>query len=262
MTSIRISFIASSLVTCSSMLLAAQMPVQAEVLVIALGNFKPQFSDKNEPALFKDIIDSTYSHIPNQQIEYRYNLSNARLIQSLNQKAVDGAANIFASNEVQGCITAPVFRFSDVAISKKENNLTINSVSDLRGKSIVTYQRAKKLLGQQFNQAIETNENYNEVPHPDQQAKLLASGLVDVSIGDKYIFLQSLGSLQNTKIGNIDPNNFVFHEIFPPVYSSMGFNEQAHCDAFNIALKKLKQTKEYEAIYNRYLNKLGYRSAK
>ncbi len=230
---------------------------RADDLVIALGNFPPMFAKEGEPALFKDIIDGVYHYLPQHKVSYQYMVPNARLVVELNQKAVDGAANIFSQSEIKGCLTAPVFRFKDVAVTLKKNNYQLEEIADLAGKSIVSYQRAEHLLGEEFSAAVANSKYYQEVAEPMQQAKLLSSGLVDVSIGDKYIFLQSLKNWQKQSYA---PNNLVFHEIFPPVYSRVGFNKQSLCDEFDQALATFKQHGEYEKIYDNYLKKLGYRS--
>jgi len=225
-------------------------------LKIALGNFRPLFSPQGESALFKDLIDGVYAYIPSKKITYRYMLSNARLVVELNEKTVDGAANIFAKSEIKGCISQPIFRYSDVAITRRDKGLKINSVTDLKGVSVVTYQRARTLLGKAFNAAVADNEYYQEVPQPKEQARLLAMGMVDVSIGDKYIFLHSLKTWSK---GNHDVNEFVIHPIFPDVYTYMGFNRQELCDEFDLALALFKASGRYEEIFEEHLFALGYR---
>jgi len=232
--------------------------VFSEELTIGLGNFEPQFSTEGKSALFKDILDGVFAYIPEYKINYKYMLSNAKLVSELNAKNIDGAANIFAQEEISGCLSDPVFRYTDVAVSLKRKNHKIEKIEDLAGKSIVTYQRAEFLLGETFKRVVHQSDNYNEVARPEKQAKMLASNLVDISIGDKYIFLNSL---TNWKKDKFEPSNFVFHSVFPDVYSSVGFNKQAHCDAFNKALDTFKKEGSYESIYQSYMNKLGYSSS-
>ena len=229
--------------------------VTAKPLTIGLGNFKPLFSEPGEPALFKDIIDGVYRYLPQYEISYRFMLSNARLLKELKTGKVDGSANIFSIKEFSGCLTDPTFRYSDVAISKKHNNFRINQISDLSGKSLVTYQRALNLLGDEFYKVATQAEHYREIAQPEEQAILLAKNFADVSIGDKYIFLHSIARNRQTKV---DVNDFEFHGIFPLVYSSMGFVQQQHCDEFNWALKKFKQSGQYEQVYAQHLVKFGY----
>lgn len=228
---------------------------QGEEIVIALGNFEPLFSTPDSPALFKDLIDGVYQFIPNRKITYRYMLSNARLVMDLNVQTVDGAANIFTSDEISGCITQPIFGYSDVAISKKDHYFHVDDIDALSEFSVVSYQRATKLLGPKYKSSVSNALFYKEVPNPDEQAKLLATGLVDVSIGDKYVFLQSLKSWSK---GKADANDYVIHDIFKPVASSMGFIQQRHCDEFDQALAKFKESGGYQAVYDKHLKRLGF----
>jgi ABC-type amino acid transport substrate-binding protein len=228
---------------------------QAEEIVIGLGNFKPLFSNPNSPALFKDLIDGVYRYIPNKTITYRYMLSNSRLVMDLNVRAVDGAANIFTSGEISGCITQPVFGYSDVAITKKGHYFHVDDIEALSEFSVVSYQRATNFLGPVYQKAVKKALFYKEVSNPEEQAKLLATGLVDVSIGDKYIFLQSLKSWSK---GKANVNDYVIHTIFPSAASSMGFIQQRHCDEFDQALAQFKQDGGYQAVYDKHLKRLGY----
>jgi len=231
------------------------LPNKAEDIVIALGNFEPLFSAANKPALFKDLIDGVYQYIPDKKVSYRYMVPNSRLVVELNKQAVDGSANIFSQNEIKGCITEPIFAYSDVAVSKKAKKVTVKSIEDLADLKVVSYQRATILLGKQYHQAVKKNQYYREVAQPEDQAKLLATDLVDVSIGDKYIFFNSL---QTWSKGRMASDDFVIHPIFPPVSSSMGFTKQTHCDEFNVALAKFKKSGDYQMVYDSHLKRLGY----
>ena len=227
----------------------------AKPLTIGLGNFKPLFAEPGEPALFKDILDGVFQYMPQYQINYHYMLSNARLLKELLSGKVDGSANIFSIKEFNGCLTDPTFRYSDVAISKKQNQFSINKIADLKEKSLVTYQRAINLLGDEFHQIAIRAKHYQEISQPAEQAILLAKDFADVSIGDKYIFLYSISEDEKN---SFDVNQFEFHPIFPLVYSSVGFRKQVHCDEFNIALSKFKLSGEYELVYQRHLKAFGY----
>jgi hypothetical protein len=236
-------------------LLGHSASTHSEEIVIGLGNFPPLFSKPNEPALFKDLIDGVYRYIPNRKISYRYMLSNARLVQELNDESVDGVANVFSKNEIKGCITKPIFAYFDVAISKSNNHFDIDGITALSSFSIVAYQRATKLLGEQYKHTVKVAKYYKEVAKPEDQAQLLATDLVDVSIGDKYIFLQSL---QSWSKGQANTNDYKIHDIFPPVASAMGFNQQAYCDEFDLGLDQFKASGEYQAVYDNHLKRLGY----
>jgi polar amino acid transport system substrate-binding protein len=227
----------------------------AKELVIALGNFEPLFAAQGKPSLFKDLIDGVYSYIPDTHISYRYLYSNARLVHELNALNVDGAANIFFGTTIKGCLTQPVFAYSDVAISVKSADHEIKSIADLSKVTVVSYQGATVLLGEIYHAAVIKSNYYTEVPKPEEQAKLLLAGMVDVSVGDKYIFLHSLQA--QTK-GRYTLDDFQIHDIFPLVESSMGFNDINDCHAFDNALVKFKQSGQYQQVYQRHLQRLGY----
>ncbi len=225
--------------------------LQANELVIALGNFEPLFSTPNKPALYKELIDGVYAYLPHITVNYQYMFSNSRLLVALNEKKVDGVANIFAHSEIDGCISLPIFRYSDVAISRTTDRLKINEIKDLQGLSVVTFQRAKKLLAPEFEKTMALTTYYQEIPQPKEQARILQSKMADVSVGDKYIFFDSLNNITQ---GKFNAQDYTIHNIFEPSYSHMGFNNQQDCDEFNVALAKFKQSGEYEKVYERFFN--------
>jgi ABC-type amino acid transport substrate-binding protein len=164
---------------------------------------------------------------------------------------VDGAANIFAESKIVGCRSDPVFRYEDVAVTRKDRHLQIDSIADLAEKRIATYQGAKTFLGSEFSRVVSMdNRNYRELPQQSDQAMFVSTGLSDVSVGDMYIFLHSIKHNSN---GRFKADQFEIHNLFPVTYSYMGFHEQALCDEFNVALRKLKKSGRYEAIYSGYL---------
>ncbi|WP_199610670.1 substrate-binding periplasmic protein [Flocculibacter collagenilyticus] len=238
-----------------SFLLIVPLSSHAHTVIIALGDFQPMFAPEGEPALFKSIIDGVYKHIPDRQVQYLYMMPTKRLLNMLNKGEADGAANIFNQAEVQGCITDPVFRYEDVVITRTSKKFKIMSLEELSGKTVVGYQRALNLLGDKYKAFMEKNPKYQEVGNVTDQARLLSQDLVDVSIGDKYLFLHSLKQIAQDKF---NPSDYQIHTIFPPVYTYMGFNDQQYCDEFNTALKKFQESGEYEKVYSQFLKVYGY----
>ncbi len=167
---------------------------------------------------------------------------------------IDAAANIFGS-DVKGYMSEPLFRFTDVAVTLKSRNFTIRQISDLKGKSLVTYEGAKNLWGPEFRKMAETCSVYTEVPEPITQAKMIAKGRYEVSVGDIYIFLHSLRVWSDKKY---KPEQFDFHPIIPDIYTQMGFRDKKVCDDFNRALREIKKSGKYGALYEKYLRELGY----
>lgn len=229
----------------------------AKDLKIGVGNFPPYFADKGNTGLFTDLILEIFKLMPQHHLKSVVPMSNYRLIVELNEGRVDGSANIFTDAKITGCRTDPIFRYTDVAVSSKERNLHIESIADLKGKSIITYQGAHTFLGKPFQQVTSTEPTmYREVSQPSDQARLLASGKFDVSVGDMYIFLSSIQSWSDARY---TADHFEIHRLFPDIYSHMAFQDQALCDEFNVALRTIKKNGTYEAVYAQYLKRLSHR---
>jgi len=227
---------------------------QARELKIGTGNFPPYFSEKGTDGLFNDLIKETFRLLPQYRIAFVPQMSNYRLVHSLNNRFVDGAANIFADAKISGCRTHPIFRYTDVAVTRKDRHLRIDTIGDLADKKVVTYQGAKTFLGEQFEKIASADTPlYRELPQPMDQAKSVALGDAEVSVGDLFIFLYSIKNWPNERF---TPGQFEVHRLFPDTYSYMGFREQSLCDEFNVALHKLKKSGRYDAIYSRYLKEL------
>jgi polar amino acid transport system substrate-binding protein len=228
--------------------------VHATDLKIGVGNFPPYFSEKGNTGLFTDLIYETFKFMPQHHLKSLVPMSNYRLVVELNEGRVDGSANIFTDAKIKGCRTEPIFRYSDVAVSRKDSHLNIQEIADLKGKSIVTYQGAHTFLGKAFQQFTSPElAMYREVPQPADQVWLVGSGQFDVSVGDMFIFLNSAQSLSDARYTS---DQFQIHRLFPDIYSHMAFRDQKLCDEFNVALRMIKKNGTFEAVYSRYLKNL------
>lgn len=223
----------------------------AQVVVIGMGNFEPYFIAEGETGIFTDIVTAAFKRIPDYQPKYVFGLSNNQLLTVFDRDRLDAVANVFDSGALDACRSDPVFRFRDVAVSTQAAGLKIDTIADLAGHSVVTFEGAKGFFGPEFA-AIINPHSYLEVGKPSLQARMLLGGRYDVTVGDLMIFLQSKSQFESqsqvqTKV--------VVHDIFPQIYSRMGFKDPVLCIAFNAALAELKASGEYEQIYERYISK-------
>ena len=137
-------FLLISLLIFSTTLMAKQ------VLKIGVGNFPPFFVEKENKGIFIEITNEIFKQLPEYTVQYLF-MSNDRLLHEINSgKRIDAACNIFADSKVNAYLSEPIFRYRDVAVSKKSEQLKINNISDLQGKSIAAYQGATELLGSEF----------------------------------------------------------------------------------------------------------------
>jgi polar amino acid transport system substrate-binding protein len=143
----------------------------------------------------------------------------------------------------------------NVGISLKEKNFDIQSIADLQGKSIATFQNAKDIFGPEFANMAEANPGYREYPRIDLMADAVITGKKDVYLADPYIFLHHL---QTNYAGKMSADAFSFHRIFPEAVNPMGFTDPTVRDDFNQAVEQLKANGTYEAIYEKYQQLLGF----
>jgi len=219
-----------------------------------MGNFKPYYIKSENSGVFADVISAVFREMPSYEAKYVWTLSNNDLWTSFEAGRLDAVSNLFDSIDIKGCRTDPLFRFRDVAVTRASSGLQLHDIRDLKGKRVVAFQGAKGFFGEVFAQQTDSAA-YEEVEKPELQAKMLWMQRYDVSVGDLYIFLAVLNSLGPE--GAL-PSDFVVHDIFPSISSRLGFRDKALCSEFNAALKKVKASGEFEAIYSGYLETLGY----
>ncbi|UTA47081.1 transporter substrate-binding domain-containing protein [Simiduia sp. 21SJ11W-1] len=230
----------------------AEAGPQVQAVTVGMGNFEPYFIAESQSGVFADIIRATFARIPNYEPAFVFGHSNKGLWASFEAGRLDSVANILEAMPFEACKSEPAFRFRDVAITLADSRFAISSVSDLSGKSIVTFEGAVTYFGESFAAVVEEGR-YQEVNKPSLQAKMLYGGRYQVSAGDMFIFLHARKALRARGQGTAD---VVFHEIFPALETRMGFKDEALCKAFDVALAELKASGEYEAIYERHLNRL------
>jgi polar amino acid transport system substrate-binding protein len=226
----------------------------AKEVKIGMGNFEPYYIVEGETGIFTDLLKAVFKLLPGYEPKFLFGRPNKRMWHEFETDQIDAVSNLFDSVKLDGCRSDPVFRFHDVAVTKKSSGIKLEKVSDLADKRIISFQGANQFFGDEFASMTDF-PTYTEVGKPEIQSKMLYLERADVSIGDLLIFLRSVEKTQKPKMR---PDAFVFHEIFPAVYSRMGFRDADLCKRFNIALKTIQESGEYEQIYNGYLKKLGY----
>jgi polar amino acid transport system substrate-binding protein len=147
----------------------------------------------------------------------------------------------------------PTVTYQDVAISLKKSNIAINSVADLKGKSIVTFQGASNFMGPDFAAAVKGNPNYSELSDEKRKVLQLYAGGVQAYIGDlnvfKYYKAQALGADTSQEV--------VLHKVFAPsnlVTNHAVFRDKQLRDDFNAGLKQLKANGQYKLIVKKYVS--------
>ncbi len=226
-----------------------------QVLRIGVGNFPPFFNEKENKGIFIDITNEIFKQLPEYTVQYIF-MSNNRLLHEINSgKRIDAACNIFLDSGVNAHLSVPIFRYSDVAISKKSSQFTISKIADLQGKSIAAYQGAKDLLGSEFKDMAQSNPKYTEHAHPRETTYLLLADKKEIRVGDINIFWYDINNQYYIKTEKIDLGHFEIHYLWPDVYSHMAFKDQELRNSVNKVFEELKASGKINAIYASYLLK-------
>lgn len=223
-----------------------------QTLKVGVGNFPPFFIEEGKKGIFIEIIDEIFKQLPQYKVEYIF-MSNHRILHEINYgQSIDVACNIFPSSKLKAHLSEPIFRYIDVAISKKSAHLTVATTADLKGKHIAAYQGATEMLGDEFQQMANDNANYSEHAHPNETTLLMLSGKKDIRVGDLNIFWYDLGHKYYSKQKNLTSDEFNIHYLWPSLYSHMAFKDPQLKNVVDDVIKALKLNGTIEKIYAKY----------
>ena len=175
----------------------------------------------------------------------------ARRIREIEQGEVDGVLTVNENSDLDVYLSDQHITCENVAVSLKKNNFKIEKISDLKDKSILTFQNAKKYLGKEFVAAAEASPDYREISKQELQINLLYGDRVDVIVLDKWIF--SYHKKNNKLVDTTQPIDMFY--IFEKVPFRVGFVDKRVRDDFNEGLKKLRESGRYDEIVNKYILK-------
>lgn len=226
---------------------------QAKELVIAFGIDKPPFVfGQEQRGLEIDIL--------REALKYKgYTIKvvhapNYKLQTAVKEMGVDGAATVREAND--GAFYSDNYiGFENYAVSKKRDRLKIDSVSDLKGKSLVAWENAYRDLGPQFealfNPGIKDGyrRKYHEIASQREQNLMFWKNKAQVLIVDKTIFLWYRKTL--AKDADTAPE-VEFHDIFPTrTYFQVAFKDVKVRDDFNAGLRYIRSTGKYQELVDR-----------
>lgn len=217
-------------------------------LKIAIGLALPPYiiSDENRGMEY-DVVEEILNSM-GYELEPRY-FPFARIIKSMDEKLVDGVMTI---NEQSGLdnvyYSDSHITYQNVAVTLEKNDITINSVHDLGGYSIIGFQNARLYLGEEFKEMADSNPEYREFAQQDNQVALLYMGRTEVYVGDINIF-----NYYSMVLDHVDTGAETrVHEIFPETQYKVAFHDEKLRDRFNQGLRALKQSGEYDRIIAGY----------
>ncbi len=229
----------------------------ANELRVGFGQDKPPFViGRTKTGLEIDIFREALAY-KGHSLEVHH-MPNKRLqIALLNNQDIDAVATV---RQIPGdglYYVDEFIYFDNYAISKAEDNLEINEVSDLMGMSVVAWQNAYRDLGPEFERIFRPNppEEYKNLytEHASQEGQNLMfwRNRAEVIVIDRTIF--GWYRQQLNEVADTTPE-VTFHSIFSgKTYFQAAFKDEELARDFEEGLEYLKVTGRYAQLYNEYL---------
>ncbi|WP_252273895.1 substrate-binding periplasmic protein [Pseudomonas subflava] len=222
--------------------------VVAEPLRIGFGTHKPPYVFEGEDRGIEYEIVTAAVQAAGYEMDARY-APMERLHLALERGDLDGIATTNAYSGIQAHYSEPYIYCQNVAFALTSRGYHIERIADLRRYSISTFQRARHLLGPEFQAMAEANPHYREEAQQINRNRLLYSGRIDVAVGDPRI-LRYFNREVARQVDTTQP--VTQYLLFPPSAYSVGFRLREQRERFDRGLAAIRASGEYLRIEQRY----------
>ncbi|MBQ4829210.1 transporter substrate-binding domain-containing protein [Alteromonas sp. MMG017] len=137
--------------------------------------------------------------------------------------------------------------YQNVAVSRTDRNLEINEIEDLLGHSVIAFQTAISVLGEEFKNTLAHQKNYMELAQQERQVNLLLLGSVDVAVLDRNIFQYVKHQLPVEK-----QHDTKIHELFPVSSYSAAIRDEQLRNEFNSVLAQFIKDGRYQSLLDEF----------
>ncbi len=218
---------------------------------LTAGLSKPPFvieNDMQNLGIQLDLIKAIFAE-ENQAVRFLH-VPLARSFTSVDKWHSDGTITLPSDYRHESVFISEFYiSYRNVIVTLKEDDLSINTLADLKGKKIIAFQTAKKFLGAEFVNAIKAAEDYREVADQMRQIKMLFAKRTQALVLDISIFKYFLHNHSDSRYAR----PYKVHWLFAPRTYSAGFKSKLHCEQFNRGLKEIKANGKYQQILDKYL---------
>lgn len=145
-------------------------------------------------------------------------------------------------------LTNVYITYENIAISLKNKNLIIESIKDLANHSVASFQKADKVLGVEFEIAVNQSPFFLQIADQKSQPILLLKERVDVVVMDRNIFNYFTRELKIEKL----EGKFNFHNIFSKSHYRMAFKNAQNITQFNKVFIEYSKTEAYQILLKKY----------
>lgn len=238
------------------LLLASLLPYVAnakEVLMAFSMDIPPYIFQKHNRGIEIDIITAAlaykghtlkplYFPLGRVPIAFTNNLVNA----AMGDMGVDLSSR-------GGFYADPAVIYDNVFITLKSKNISIKTPEDLDLLDVVSFQGADKRYPKWLKKVQKEGRFYG-ITDQMTQVKLLHYGRYDVVLSDRYIFryfVKQMSLMNVLEVHEVDEHSFTSGS--PADYRPV-FRDIKVRDDFNLGLSKLKESGEFDRIYEQYMS--------
>jgi polar amino acid transport system substrate-binding protein len=224
-----------------------------EVLMAFSQEIPPYIFQKENKGIELEIIAKALAYKGHTLKPAYYPLGRVPI--AFTSKVVDAAMGDMGINLTSkgGFYAEPAVIYDNVFITLKSRNISIKKPSDLDLLLVASFQGAEKRYDTWLKKVVDENRFFG-VSDQLKQVELLSLGRFDVVLSDRFIFQHFVKQLE--LIGNkegieVDEHHFI--TVNPKDYRPV-FRDKKIRDDFNAGLRKLKESGDYEKIYDNYMN--------
>lgn len=222
--------------------------VMAEPLRIGFGTHKPPYIFENEERGLEYDIIAAAVRAAGFSLEARF-APMERLHLALSRGELDGIATTNSQSGIEAYYSAPYIHYYNAAVALAARGYRISSIAELAGYSVSTFQRARFLLGPEFQAMAAANPRYREEAQQINRNRLLYSGRIDVVVGDPRI-LRYFNREVAKQVDTSQP--LTWYMLLPPTPYSVGFRLDELRERFDRGLEAIRASGEYLRIEQRY----------
>ena len=229
-------------------LLCLSLTLSAQPLRLGFGTHKPPYVFEGEAkGLEYDIVVAALSRA-GVAVAVQY-APMERLHLMLRRGQIDAIATTNELSGVSAFYSNAYIHYQNVAVALSSRQLDIRQIEDLGRYSVHAFQRARFLLGPEFQQMAENNPRYREEAYQIARNRMLYSGRVDVVVSDMRILRYFNGQVY-TQVDVSQP--LALYPIFAATAYKLGCSLERYCELFNQGLATIRASGEYQAIERRY----------
>jgi polar amino acid transport system substrate-binding protein len=240
----------TGLLALSSFSLSINVYAEEMPLGLVAGLAKPPFIiEENGQGMQLEIIREAFESM-NKEVSFIH-VPYGRVITEFKQLNTDGIITLPSDYEHPSLhMSKPYITYQNVAVSLLESNFSINEIQDLSDKSIISFQNARKYLGDEYNLVANYSMDYRERADQTQQIDMLFARRTEVIILDINIFKYLLANRNEGQFNQ----PFNVHYLFNERLYSAGFKSKEVRDLFDQGIVNIKEQGTYQSLLDKYLD--------